>query len=442
MPISSYMNRTIIIMMLILISALIIDTVTSNIYDLIDKELTSSWGTVFFISVSATILIVGLILLLGVMKQQSEHLRKTNLAFNKLYKIILVTQFLIIAFFLFLIIQMVSTSQYFVVWLLIPLVVTAIPAYILLGLLAQRFFSWYRSSKRNMIVLLYGLAIAFMLIGNMTLDIGVDNILLDTPIVKKSSGLRFQDDLSSNSSYRSITAINGIFLKLATVLLTISYIFLWFASAILLHGYSRRLGKSTTYWAVIFLSPIFFLIGILPTLLGIPTANYALFEQNLILFRILTTLASIAGGLLFGISFLALARSMRQIRKSIVADNLKIAGYGIALLPLSIMAGIVFNPYPPVGIASCASLAFASYVFYVGIYPSAISISEDTELRKSIRRTAANELKLLDSIGTAQMSTQVQDKVTKLVKEYSDKMISEGYHWIFQKRTPNNTWMK
>ena len=153
LPISSYMNRTIIIMMLILISALIIDTVTSNIYDLIDKELTSSWGIVFFISVSATILIVGLILLLGVMKQQSEPLRKTNLAFNKLYKIILVTQFLIIAFFLLLIIQMVSTSQYFVVWLSIPLVVTAIPAYILLGLLAQRFFSWYRSSKRNMIVL-------------------------------------------------------------------------------------------------------------------------------------------------------------------------------------------------------------------------------------------------------------------------------------------------
>ncbi|MGB0025815.1 MAG: hypothetical protein WBP64_03150, partial [Nitrososphaeraceae archaeon] len=127
------MNRTILIMMFILISALIIDTVTSNIYDLIDKELASSWGTVFFISVSTTILIVGLILLLGVMKQQSEHLRKTNLAFNKLYKIILVAQFLIIAFFFFLIIQMVSTSQYFVVWLLIPLVVTAIPAYILLG---------------------------------------------------------------------------------------------------------------------------------------------------------------------------------------------------------------------------------------------------------------------------------------------------------------------
>lgn len=53
-------------------------------------------------------------------------------------------------------------------------------------------------------------------------------------------------------------------------------------------------------------------------------------------------------------------------------------------------------------------------------------ISEDTELRKSIRRTAVNELKLLDSIGTAQMSSQLEDKVSKLVKEYSDKIVNEA----------------
>jgi Pyridoxamine 5'-phosphate oxidase len=41
---------------------------------LVDKEMASNWGTVFFISVSATILIVGLILLLGVMKQQARNL--------------------------------------------------------------------------------------------------------------------------------------------------------------------------------------------------------------------------------------------------------------------------------------------------------------------------------------------------------------------------------
>jgi hypothetical protein len=160
-------------------------------------------------------------------------------------------------------------------------------------------------------------------------------------------------------------------------------------------------------------------------LLGIPNANFTYFEQNAILFRILGILATIAGGLLFGVSFLALARSMRQIRQNIVADYLDIAGYGIALLLLPIFANILFIPYPPFGSASCSSLGLVSYVFYVGLYSSAISISEDAKLRKPIRRTAINELKLLDSIGTAQMSAQLEGKVAKLVKEYSDKIISE-----------------
>lgn len=139
-------------------------------------------------------------------------------------------------------------------------------------------------------------------------------------------------------------------------------------------------------------------------------SNFTFYEQKAVLFRILSTLATIAGGLLFGVSFLALATSMRQIRQNVVADYLDIAGYGIALLLLPIIANILFIPYPPFGSASCSSLALASYIFYVGLYLSAISISEDAELRKSIRRTAVNELKLLESIGTAQMSAQLERK--------------------------------
>ena len=179
----------------------------------------------------------------------------------------------------------------------------------------------------------------------------------------------------------------------------------------------------------IFLPLGIFLFGLFPTLLGIPTADFIFFERDIVLFRVLTTLATIAGGLLFGVSFIALSRRMQQIRQKMVPDYLKIAGYGIALLPIAIVAGIVFIPYPPVGSATCATLALASYLFYIGIYSSAISISEDAELRRSIRRTAENELKLLDSIGTAQMNVQLQDKVTRLVKEYADKMTSKaGVH--------------
>lgn len=411
--------------MLVLISALIIDAVTSNIYNLISKEIDSIWGVTYFISISAVILVVGLVLLLGVIKEQSKHLRRTNSNFNKIYRLVVAVQFLIIAVFLFMIIQMVLTSQYFVTELIITSIVGSIPFYISLGLLAHRFFLWYRSSKQNIIVFLYGLAIVFMLIGNATLDTGVVSAFLDAPEIKKASAMQFQDDSSINNSTHLMTMFSATFLRLAMVLLTISYIFLWIVSAILLYGYSRRLGKSTTYWMVIFLPPVFLLLGLFPSLLGIPNANFSFIEQDADLFRILATLAIIVGGLLFGVSFFVLARSMRRVRQGPIADYLNIAGYGIALLPLPILANILFIPYPPIGSATCSALALASYVFSVGIYSSAISISEDAELRKSIRKTAVNELKLLDSIGTAQMSAQLQGEVAKLVKEHSDTMVNE-----------------
>ena len=423
------MNRTGIILMLILTTALIVDTITANIYDLISEELASSWGLVFFISNSAIILGTGLLLLLGFIKQKSENLRTTNSAFNKLYKLVKVAQFLIIIVFLIMVIQIITTSQYSVTWLIIIVVVSSIPFYTTMSLLTYRFFLWYRSNIRNVIVLLYGLATGCLLVGQAILDVGVNSVLLDAPVVIESATAGSQVEFpSSNSSY-SMTDISSLFLDLATVVLIIDFILLWIASAVLLYGYSQRLVRSRIYWMTIFLPLGIFLFGLFPTLLGIPTADFIFFERDIVLFRVLTTLATIVGGLLFGVSFIALSRRMQQIRQKMVPDYLKIAGYGIALLPIAIVAGIVFIPYPPVGSATCATLALASYLFYIGIYSSAISISEDAELRRSIRRTAENELKLLDSIGIAQMNVQLQDKVTRLVKEYADKMTSKaGVH--------------
>ena len=113
---------------------------------------------------------------------------------------------------------------------------------------------------------------------------------------------------------------------------------------------------------------------------------------------------------------------MRQIRQESVSDYLNLAGYGITLFIITVIGGLVLILYPPFAISASFTAPLASYLFYIGVYSSAMSISEDTELRRSIRKTVVNELKLLDSIGTAQMSQQLQDKVARLVKEYSDKM--------------------
>jgi hypothetical protein len=273
-----------------------------------------------------------------------------------------------------------------------------------------------------MIVLCYSLAIPSALIGTAMIDAGLYVLFLDSPTVIDPSTARSQSELPTTSSSHPMKEISNIFLSLATVIMIIGYVLIWIASAVLLYQYSRRLGKSTMFWMIIFLPLAFTLLGIFPTLLEISTADFPFFEQDMILFRILTTLTTIAGGVLFGAAFFTVARTVRQIGQESVSDYLNLAGYGMTLFIITVIGGLVLIPYPPFAIAASFTAPLASYLFYIGVYSSAMSISEDTELRRSIRKTAVNELKLLDSIGTAQMSQQLQDKVAKLVKEYSDKM--------------------
>jgi hypothetical protein len=58
----------------------------------------------------------------------------------------------------------------------------------------------------------------------------------------------------------------------------------------------------------------------------------------------------------------------------------------------------------------------------LGIYSSAVSISEDTELRRSIRRLTLNERSLRDGIGTANMQQKIEKRVLEIAKKYEERM--------------------
>jgi hypothetical protein len=85
-----------------------------------------------------------------------------------------------------------------------------------------------------------------------------------------------------------------------------------------------------------------------------------------------------------------------------------ISAYGMILLFTSNQPiGLLLAPYPPFGLATISFMGLASYLIFVGIYSAAVSVSEDTKLRQSIRKIAINESKLLDSIGSAEMEQRV-----------------------------------
>jgi hypothetical protein len=156
---------------------------------------------------------------------------------------------------------------------------------------------------------------------------------------------------------------------------------------------------------------------------------YFPYSRNLYLFFYLYTLfftfSRPVGANLFGLAFWVITRRFRHSGTDI-PNYMIISGIGLVLLFVSNQA-IVFvdEPYPPFGFASVSFMGLASYLVLIGIYSSAISISEDSRLRSSIRDFAMKEAKLLDSIGMAHMEQEIQKKVITLTRQNQDRIVEE-----------------
>jgi hypothetical protein len=99
-----------------------------------------------------------------------------------------------------------------------------------------------------------------------------------------------------------------------------------------------------------------------------------------------------------------------------------IAGSGFALFELAIIGSVMLASYPPLGLASVSFVGLSSYLILMGIYSSAISMSEDVKLRQAIRKSAVDESKLLVGIGSAQMEQKIEKKVIEMAKDHSASM--------------------
>ena len=207
------------------------------------------------------------------------------------------------------------------------------------------------------------------------------------------------------------------------ILSILSFMTMWVATALFLRHYTQRLGIAT-HWIILSIPLVFFLIQYLAISINLFAPLFA--SQALFYGVILTLVFSFsksAGGILFGIAFWIVARN---VGRNIVKDYMVISAYGLVLLFTSNQASILATgPYPPFGLATASFLGLSSYLVLVGIYSSAISVSEDSRLRQSIRDFAIKEAKLLDSIGTAQMEQELTNRVISFAKDHSNSMREE-----------------
>jgi hypothetical protein len=144
----------------------------------------------------------------------------------------------------------------------------------------------------------------------------------------------------------------------------------------------------------------------------------------LFLYTIIFTFSKAIGGILFGIAFWVVARTLRC--GSIVRNYIIISAFGLVLMFISNQAVLLVNTfYPPFGLVTVSFMGLSSYLLLLGVYSSAISVSEDSKLRQSTRQAALREPRLLDSIGTAQMEQDIQKRMLAVMRKTRDLMTEE-----------------
>jgi hypothetical protein len=82
-------------------------------------------------------------------------------------------------------------------------------------------------------------------------------------------------------------------------------------------------------------------------------------------------------------------------------------------------------PYPPFGIATITVIGLSAYLIVIGIYMSTISLSQDAELRRSIKQIARSQSNLFDSMVTAEIEREIEKRVLQVIRTQSVEMEKE-----------------
>src|SRR5215207_10065719 len=431
--VTGYGSRKFFVIISIVVSSLIIDISLSNISDII--SVSTSWGFSAFIAI-AIVYAVGQYLILEFVKQKSKRIRMKSPHFNKLSTIITIVQYVLTATIVFIFLQIFVNSYYYTSMLIWSSSISYAIASIIMVILALELFSWYRSN-RNFILLLYGVSFIITSISIVSSLVFFTVILLGMPakvISPSPSELTSEQeefghgpeqeefghgpDIRKFDSSTTLGKVQAVFVTSHIM----SFLLLWGSTAMLLHTYSKKLGK-VKFWTIITIPIASFLsifVIVTPFVMSYGSSDMDTIFKIIVVDALGYALPAAVSGILFGLPFWMIARSLSY--SSALKDYKIIAGSGFALFGLAITGSVMLASYPPLGLASVSFVGLSSYLILMGIYSSAISMSEDVKLRQAIRKSAVDESKLLVGIGSAQMEQKIEKKVIEMAKDHSASM--------------------
>jgi len=392
---------------------LIIDSQISVIADIVVPQIVSFWGIALFVTIS-TVYVVGQYLIFEMVKSKIRQSKFKPSHIDITEKFVTVIQYILAAIMITAVIEVLAMAAYHTDLLIVATTISYGLAIILMGFLAWRLFSWFRINK-SLVVLLYGLAASTIIVNSVATILFFDIVLLE-----KSDLTTPESEVIFDTGYEPGTT-KEIIVQLQGYTLPIFLLLIWGGTIILLRNNIYRIGKIkfgvlVTFPAVYFLA---FYILLYPTIYPDSPITQAI-DENFMTTFLLYNGAGIIIGILFGLGFLSVARFISHGND--VRDYMSIAGYGFMIFGTAGITTVLQAAYPPYGLPNVSFVGLAAFLILVGLHHSAISVAQDSRLRHLIRSSALKESRLLGSMGSAQMTQDLQNKIIAVAKENAQLM--------------------
>jgi hypothetical protein len=391
--------------MLVVTVTITIDSEIGYVADFIPEQVSSNIGIFVFILI-AVIFAITQYFILDYVKQLNRETRQRVPHLTRLHTGISVAQYLLAVVVAIVILQILFIQQYNIVSLYIVYAISYGLWIVTLAILARAFFSWYRFSK-NAVVLIFALSMIAYVINGVAGLFEYSDMLGQQKSIITSVDVAYFPEFSIESIGSQIGVINNAASSAA-------YILTWIGTVKMLYPYIKKLGK-IKFWTIMGVAMVYYL-SIFPLfVLGYftPSENVDAMT-NILIF----SLAGLLSGIIFGAAFYSVARTLR--RGSDLRNHMIVAAYGFVLFYIAGSASASQAAYPPFGIISVSFIGLSCYLIYAGLYSSAVTVSQDTTLRLSIKKSITDQAKFLHGMGSAHMEQELQSTVMEIAKKHSD----------------------
>lgn len=400
------------ILVYIVLALIVVDTSLNQNSEMRSHLESSGLGTILFFSM-AVVVMGGQLYLLEFIRQKSSLIRKNAAFLDISFKIVFVVQYLVVSTFIFVMADIITKQQYMPIALTIVTTVTYGLTIGLMSIFTIIFFSWYKSNRNSVVILIYGLSFAAVVIASAIFLTGSLYRLMEKPQVIS------HEDVPSTVKSKPGSLLYDL-AKMYHYADIVSFLLKWVATALLLYHYAQKIGR-TKYWILISLPLIYFA--------GTYLDDYHIYEPHTgieeLYWDLYTSLNSTAGGILFYIGFIVAARHFHG--NTAVKEYLILCGFGFLLFFSAGQSTLANTLYPPFGLATMSLYGLSTYMILLALYSCAISVSEDIELRNSIKKSTLRESKFLHSMGTAHMEKDLTRRMMlKAREEQKNRMLKSS----------------